>query len=172
MLKKFFNSPLFVGLMAMAAVGVVYINVILPLIGDTRLPRSVREPLAALTGAVAESSPTLAALNPFDRSAAGWVETPGRDPFLPHPVPEGPTGPDGETEALPRAADLFTLAGTMIDPGARLASVNGRMVREGDQLHEYRIDRIEPGLVWLTGPRGAESISVAASTAKATKENR
>ncbi len=168
MLKRFFNSPLFVGLLALGAVGVLYFNVVQPMIGG-RVSNRVADSLAQLAGAVAETVPAITQVNPFDRTAVGWVDNPNRDPFLPGPPPEAVKGGGDD---FPRAADLFSLAGTMIDPDARIASVNGKMVREGDRLNDYRIDRIEPGVVWLTGPRGPESITVVAATATATTQTR
>jgi hypothetical protein len=58
--------------------------------------------------------------------------------------PEGKPG----TEA-PTAAKMYTLTGILWTERGGVASINQRILREGETLDEYKVTRIEPGKVVL-----------------------
>ncbi len=78
----------------------------------------------------------------------------GRDPFA-YPAkilkemalakkPEGKPGAEA-----PAAAKVYTLSGILWTERGGVASINQRILREGETLDEYKVTRIEPGKVVL-----------------------
>jgi hypothetical protein len=58
--------------------------------------------------------------------------------------------PDGKPgSAAPTAAKVYTLSGVLWTEKGGVASINQQILREGETLDEYRVNRIEPGRVVL-----------------------
>ena len=57
---------------------------------------------------------------------------------------EGKTGAEA-----PAAAKIYTLSGILWTERGGVASINQRILREGETLDEYKVTRIEPGKVVL-----------------------
>ena len=58
--------------------------------------------------------------------------------------PEGKPGAEA-----PTAAKMYTLSGILWTERGGVASINQRILREGETLDEYKVTRIEPGKVVL-----------------------
>ena len=58
--------------------------------------------------------------------------------------PEGKPGAEA-----PAAAKIYTLSGILWTDRGGVASINQRILREGETLDEYKVTRIEPGKVVL-----------------------
>ena len=58
--------------------------------------------------------------------------------------PEGKPGAEA-----PTAAKIYTLSGILWTERGGVASINQRILREGETLDEYKVTRIEPGKVIL-----------------------
>ena len=58
--------------------------------------------------------------------------------------PEGKAGAEA-----PAAAKVYTLSGILWTERGGVASINQRILREGETLDEYKVTRIEPGKVVL-----------------------
>jgi hypothetical protein len=87
------------------------------------------------------------------REAPRWVVDPVRDPFQPlrrlvveAVAPESPVS-------------QFRLGATWMQTGARLAVIDQKVFREGDDLVGYRIVRIEPAKVLVQGRERIEQIT-------------
>lgn len=87
------------------------------------------------------------------REAPRWVVDPVRDPFQPvrPPAAEGP--------APESPVSQFRLGATWMQTGARLAVIDQKVFREGDELVGYRIVRIEPAKVLVQGRERVEEIT-------------
>lgn len=97
------------------------------------------------------------------REAPRWVVDPVRDPFQPlrPPVNEGP--------APESPVSQFRLGATWMQTGARLAVIDQKVFREGDDLVGYRIMRIEPAKVLVQGRERVEEITFTSYRADAPK---
>lgn len=67
------------------------------------------------------------------------------NPFL-HPDPGRAIGPHS-TET---ANDELTLRATLTDGGQALANINGRLIRQGDEVNGYMVETIDEGSVVLS----------------------
>ena len=94
--------------------------------------------------------PWAAPEEPVDKSPSPG----GRNPFA-YPAkiltemalakkPEGKPGAEA-----PAAAKIYTLSGILWTERGGVASINQRILREGETLDEYKVTRIEPGKVIL-----------------------
>lgn len=97
------------------------------------------------------------------REAPRWVVDPVRDPFQPlrPAVNEGP--------APESPVSQFRLGATWMQTGARLAVIDQKVFREGDDLVGYRIMRIEPAKVLVQGRERVEEITFTSYRADAPK---
>ena len=60
---------------------------------------------------------------------------------------------------VPPAHQLFRLDSVLVAGEQRLAAINGDLFRVGDRVsRRYRLQAIEPDVVWLAGPRGREAL--------------
>ncbi|OGV66476.1 MAG: hypothetical protein A3K19_23210 [Lentisphaerae bacterium RIFOXYB12_FULL_65_16] len=143
-------------------------------------------PAAAPVTASATVAAAVANAQPVD-VAAGWVLSPRRDPFAPVPVPvpapvvavvpaepaaPAPTPAPVQVEAPkpkpPAAAEVLKIQALYVQPGKRLAVVNGAVVKEGGRLGPfgagataagpYTVEKIEANGLWLNGPLGREFV--------------
>ena len=64
--------------------------------------------------------------------------------MAPAKKPEGKPGAEA-----PAAAKVYTLSGILWTERGGVASINQRILREGETLDEYKVTRIEPGKVVL-----------------------
>lgn len=166
---KLLRNPVVVGILAVFAVVVVWINVISPMIkGPRRAPRpapaaaSAAATSAAKT-AVASAADTLRKMLPPSMQPAPppeppvdvaallpqaphWLRTPRRDPF------------HSRYRSQSRAAQLLKLTGTWRQTGGGLATINNRVLAEGETILEFTVEKIEPDRVWVTGPEGREAL--------------
>jgi hypothetical protein len=155
--KKSFNNPIFVGVLALVALGVLFGNVVGPAL-DSFSDGNVGDALNSFVGGTDEGGSGPVRGGEIDLAALGWVDEPQRDPFRPY----APRETLGEEERIPFAAEVLAVAATLVEPGYKAASINGVTVAVGDRVMNYKVVAIEPGTVWVEGPRGKESINVGA----------
>jgi hypothetical protein len=86
----------------------------------------------------ADKSPSPGGRNPFAYPAKILKE------MAQAKKPEGKPGTE-----TPPTAKMYTLTGVLWTERGGVASINQRIVREGEILDEYRVTRIEPGKVVL-----------------------
>lgn len=119
------------------------------------LTASAREPEApaASTAATAYNVP---GITQFSRRYTNWqtllpIDPMARDPFAPaiSGVPAMGKRP-GTNQPVPE----FTLQGVSIEGDRAFAVINQTVVTEGESLSGYRVDRIAPGQVALSGRAG------------------
>jgi hypothetical protein len=85
-----------------------------------------------------DKSPSLGGRNPFAYPAKILKE------MALAKKPEGKPGAEA-----PATAMIYTLSGILWTERGGVASINQRILREGDTLDEYKVTRIEPGKVVL-----------------------
>jgi hypothetical protein len=85
-----------------------------------------------------DKSPSLGGRNPFAYPAKIQKE------MALAKKPEGKPGAEAAS-----AAKIYTLSGILWTERGGVASINQRILREGETLDEYRVTRIEPGKVVL-----------------------
>lgn len=97
----------------------------------------------------------------FDATASGmlldsvvdaWLVN-GRDPF----VVEPPDRPEPTPDPFP-PVHQFQLAAVWVQPGRRLAVINGQVVRPGDRIGGCTLERCEPNAVWLANEFAARRL--------------
>lgn len=114
------------------------------------LPKAAPPPSESSTQTVT-SGPT-----PVDRQfvqshVGEWIESPKRDPFLDATAAK-------LIPAAPSPVPTWKLSGIWNQTGSRLATINGSIYQEGDEIEGYRIERIEEVQVWFRGPTGTEPL--------------
>lgn len=168
---KLLRSPIVVVLLAIAALALVFKNVVWPVLGGPRWARMWSK--AAHTATAVTSKPVdevlkQLAIKPAETGkvitgsgidlaaarsgAARWVVSPRRDPF------QGRVRPRNAEGAYPLAIELLTLQGIWMQPGSKLAVVNSNVFSEGDKILEFRIEAIENDHIWVQGPNGREQV--------------
>lgn len=152
---KFLRKPWFVITLAVAALGVVLYNQVLPHLGSSNTKaKAATGPAVATPGPAAASAATAqkpvpaVALTPIDPAYAlarfqGWIDAPARDPFLLY-IPVAP-------KAAPQLPALSSLCLKAIwrQTGTGLAVINDKLLGVGDEVSGYPIERIEADQVWL-----------------------
>lgn len=164
------QSPLLVGALVVVAVGMIAYQVVPPLwrkfLPGQPVPRILDKPApAASAAAQATQGPPSAATAPaaiipeanielptVQANAVRWAESPARDPFQIRYVGTNRPG------TYPPAMELLTLYGVWLQTGSKLAVINNRIVNEGDQFQDYKIQTIEATHVWVDGPNGREQV--------------
>ncbi|MBI4667058.1 MAG: hypothetical protein HY751_11695 [Nitrospinae bacterium] len=165
-MKKWLNNPLVVGALALIAFGVVFRNVVWPIIHKEEAPGggpSVTSAVTSIvtapfTGQTQGGAPVdMGTVTPMDLSVVGWEQNPTRDPFTAYaPV----TTYAAEENAPPKQArDLLILKAIVVEPGLKMAYINKKIVKEGDIIDNYKILRISPGMVLVSGPLGKEELT-------------
>lgn len=165
---KLLQNPWVVGILAMAALFVVFRNTITPLwqrIGQvkdnvTALSAEVKAAAASekKTAPAPPLKPEIKPLAGMDLPAiqtnyAHWVDSPRRDPFI------GQFAPLTRAGSYPPAMQLLTLRGIWRQTGGKLAAINNQILSEGDDVLAFHIETIESDLVWVQGPNGREQVT-------------
>ncbi len=174
-MKNLLQNQAVVGVLALVAMVVVFINIIMPLTGGGGF-------VSSKVGELLDSSPVQSAkeilvskeVQPLDYSLIGWTETPIRDPFK--PVEFLDTGKEVAGEKVfdnpVPAHEVLSLLGIVVQPDFRLAMINKSIVKEGDTIGGYRVVSIKPGVVSVSGPLGRENISFSNSGFTADSKNK
>lgn len=92
-----------------------------------------------------------------------WLEE-GRDPF----VVEPPVRHEPTPDPLP-PMHQFQLAAVWVQPGRRLAVINGRVVQPGDRIGGCTLERCEPNAVWLANEIAACRLPVQRKPSKPSR---
>jgi hypothetical protein len=169
---KFLRSPIVSGILAVLAVLVVVYqfagsNIHFPRLGGTAgqvvkaiAPALMPPPPAPAPAAVAAQAE--AAPDPtIDRAYlearfARWVAAPQRDPFLLFSAdPKDKLKDDDEFKS---PLDHWHLNGIWDQTGGKLAVINKRVHRIGDEIEGYKILKIEGEEVWFQGPKRKERL--------------
>ena len=117
--------------------------------------KTIMQQALTAAGGTAQALPGAPVALPVPTSVQ--AKPPGRDPFafLTPPAPRVPAGPPGTPAASgPPAAPLPELAlkGIVSFPDGFLAIVNNQIVKVGDTVSGYRVERITENSVSLTRP--------------------
>jgi hypothetical protein len=172
---KILQNPWVTGSLALAAVAVVYFQVVQPQLGRGRSISTPRIDLKPLVNAIApglapspsprpEPAPTNAPIlleASIDQRSAeshfkGWVNSPLRDPFLLFGPPKAEQ-PIAETNS---PLTHMKLKGIWEQTGGRLAVINRRVYVEGDEIEGYKIIHIDRDEVWFQGPIRKERLGL------------
>lgn len=161
-MKKFLNSPLFVGAIALFAVGVVIMNVVRPMMGYGTSSRAskkrVVEERVLVKNPENEKKPdqpaeAMSSDEIADRDRIRWRKNPAlRDPFKTKEPVSRKARKVGKKAVA--AVKRFRLYGIWVEPGVRFAAINNEIVSEGDRIGEYRVAKIKSDSVLLKGPKG------------------
>jgi hypothetical protein len=174
---KFLRNPIVTGILAVVAVMVVayqfmgsnirfnfrgktaqVVRAIAPTLAPAPAPASVVAPsnlVAETSGPVAEATIDRAYL---EARFAKWVASPQRDPFLLFGADPKLNGKDDEEFASP--ISKWKLNGIWDQTGGKLAVINKRVHRVGDEIEGYKIVRIEGEEVWFQGPKRKERLAL------------
>ena len=90
------------------------------------------------------------------QSAALLQELPARDPF--RRVLGRAANPTNAVVRLSTAT--LTVQAISIEADRALAVINRRVLAQGESIDGYRVDRIQPTQVWLSGPAGTMVLPV------------
>ncbi|PYI83711.1 MAG: hypothetical protein DME26_14525, partial [Verrucomicrobia bacterium] len=176
------KNRLVVGLLAVAALAVVFKSALWPILSRSRTSARRSSPPALVSTAVAASRES-AAESSFPRSAGRsaalsrdaatmsqttppsavdssvaqtnsprWTGYPQRDPFQIRR--EGTKRPGTFQSAM----ETLTLNAILRQSGSTLAVINNRLVNEGDMIQGFRIENIGAERVWVFGANGREQV--------------
>ncbi|MBX3746239.1 MAG: hypothetical protein KF833_13115 [Verrucomicrobiae bacterium] len=176
---KLLRNPVVVGILATGALAFVVWNIAGPMMKKSRPSRGpaktakVTPAKPAASAAKAAKPPSQAAGNrgsgtgapvraedvavrPMDLAAIQarireWIEAPQRDPF------ERQTAVRARVEG-PKAADVLALRAIWRQTGGQFAVINNAVLREGDPVAGYTLERIEGDGVWVSGTNGLERV--------------
>ncbi len=176
-MRKWLQSPIFVGIMACFAVLLLAKNLgflsLDWLSGDEQKASQNQDEKAGKNAkgkskeqAGSSQSSGDSGRATVDLANVGWVEKPERDPFRPAVLEPASSS---ETNDLPSAKEMLNLEGTWHQASGQLAIVNNRLVEEGDSVGEFNIEEIHPDGLWVTGPRGREWVGFKTGQSAATK---
>lgn len=181
---KALRNPWVVGLMAVAAVGIMVGNLFWPAIQRWRAQRASAAatsasnaastaPLGSVESVVAASVPGEVAVESsghvrpdstsMDRplirkQLLRWLQASTRDPFVAIRV-TGREGPKG-----PPASDNLRVSAILRQTGSQLAIINQSLMAEGDKVAGYLLERIEGDGVWVRGTNGLEQVKMPGPT--------
>ena len=171
---KLLRGPWFSGALAVVALAVVAYQVLNSGRSRGRPANVVSAPTATAPVVTApappQTSPSVAVPSletmttgqiPVDRQfvqsrLAEWLDAPRRDPFF------NPTTPKA-SPAQPSPVGGWKLSAIWRQTGSRVATINGAIYQEGDEIQGYKIQRIEGDQVWFRGPTGTEPLGFAKS---------
>jgi len=154
-------------LVAVLVVALIIAAVVIIGLASLRRPASqivaVPAPLDTTPSAAATAqptAPTVATMTPTPppapvpvvTSAAPAPAPPAPPAVVAEPVPEPAPEPVAVAETSPE--DLPKLQGIFYSPTSPSAIIDGKTVRAGDRLHQYRVKQIYKVTVLLTGPNG------------------
>lgn len=158
-MRKLFNQPWFVGLLALAAVGFVVYS----LWGD----RASTSIAAVITGEEVPLDPTapegVAAhtqLSIRDALKELTLATPLRDPFLSRAVVVAPETVSVEKVVLPDLTESVTVSAVWIQGETTFALVNGRMYRVGDQIGRLTLESANRDGIWFHHWKGRDFVAI------------
>ena len=159
-MKHALNNPWFVGCLCLAALGLVFNNLVSPMSTDSVSSdiTSVPEPSDVVT----TSPPVQRASPELETGNVDWVNNPLRDPFRlqtsyrPKPVRKRP--PELLEQFSTPSPLPFTLKAVAVEDQRRIAVINRTVVAEGEKINGYRVVSIQHNGVWLHGPRGRERL--------------
>ena len=183
---KLLRNPMVVGLLAVAALALVFKNVVWPIL--RRAPQQARPPAAA---AAAPLTPVTAPLRAteqartlvqqlFEKASAADAALSLAPPTFatkidsallrmssarwaeaprrdPFQIRHLPVVASG-TNAYPPAMELLTLSGIWRQTGGTLAVINKRVFSEGDTILRFTLKNIDADRVWVDGPNGREAV--------------
>ena len=127
---------------------------------------SVTTPAPPPQSPVATESPEPAAPLPSDANVdqaylearfAKWVVAPMRDPFL---LFASEKDRSKEEEEFASPISKWKLNGIWDQTGGKLAVINKRVHKVGDEIEGYKIIRIEGEEVWFQGPKRKERLAL------------
>ena len=163
------RNPLVSGGLAVAAVGFVGYQLLSSGCSPARA-RSVAAavlpppPPSSIAAAQPKPAPALATEAPQTVTAAPktidrklvqsrfeeWIGSPKRDPFR-RTTTKGAAAP-------PSPVPGWKLSAIWHQTGSRVATINGNIYQEGDEIEGYTIERIESDRVWFRGPTSSEPL--------------
>lgn len=165
-MKNFLNNPWVVGALCIVALITVYFRLFdktsqpeppIPVAQVAPIAPVVAESVPVVALSTEETAPLPAAPGalPLD---VGWPEKFWRDPFQPMRLVELLKGQElerddheeNEVERRPTQRGLRLYA-IFFEGSTRMAMINRELVKEGQPINEYVVDRIQQNGVWLTG---------------------
>ena len=164
-MKQALNNPWIVGCLCLAALGLVFNNLVQPISTDSVSSEitSVPEPSEVITA----STPVKSASSELETENVDWVKKPLRDPFRlqtsspPNSVRQRP--PELLEHDSPPSPLPFTLKAVAVEDQRRIAVIDRTVVSEGEEIQGYRVVSIQHNGVWLQGPRGRERLEFSES---------
>ena len=173
---KFLRSPIVSGILAVAAVLVIAYQftggamarfkpagitqrVIKELVSATaRPPTPAPAPVEATAPTDTAAAPETTADRAYlEARFAKWVAAPLRDPFL---LFGDAKEKAKEEEEFASPIAKWKLNGIWDQTGGKLAVINKRVHRIGDEIEGYKIIRIEGDEVWFQGPKRKERLAM------------
>src|SRR5579862_2840493 len=170
---KFLRNPIVTGILAVIAVFVVVYQFagnkfnfrlggtaarVVQSIAPSLLPPPAPAPVQTNQVAKSDSSPAVSIDQGYlEARFARWVAAPQRDPFLLFVTDKEKTKEEAEF-ASPLAK--WKLQGIWDQTGGKLAVINKRVHRVGDEIEGYTILRIEGDEVWFQGPKRKERLAM------------
>ena len=172
---KLLRNPIVTGLLAVAAVVVVYLQLAPharfslagagtpPLaVAPAPAPPPTAAPASAPSASPAPAEADLPPTRPVDREFVelhfdGWVNWPQRDPFL-ILTPDPPDLKIKDVDANSPVGSWKLKAIWAQTASRPLAVINHGVYREGDEIQGYKIIKIEGDEVWFQGPRRKERL--------------
>jgi hypothetical protein len=156
------QNKFFVTLMAIVAVAAVGYNLGLP---AWKKYQAKRRPAISSTTTATSPLATQTRVEPsntkrrgIDRSFVAsryeeWLLSPARDPFAYHGGM-----PIVQTD-VPPAASVLKLQAVWRQTGGRLAVVNQQILREGEVISFFLVEKIDADAIWVLSPNGSERVS-------------
>jgi len=160
MMKNLLNNPLVVALLAMVAVGVVYMQVLDPILHS---PNQLASLNAEFTDAVHEPNHAVS----DTRANFGWSPAMfNSNPFASRQsLGNGQQGQFQETSAEQEAENIYKLSAILIGAKQPMAWVGGKLVGIGDVVGDMRVAAIESELVLLRGKKGKRILKLSSAMA-------
>ncbi len=160
---KLLKNKLFVVILAIAAVGIVANNIILPLFPSSRPPSRIESSEEISNGEAEALQQTESMERETDQVAdfnnIDWVHGYLRDPFMEKTIVDVEIVDDApvtlDEEKLP-VQDV--LVAVVHDSGNALAVINDVIVGEGDYYDDYKVVKIGLDSVKLEGPDGNKTL--------------
>ncbi len=170
---KIFKSKAFVGVLVVAAFGIVSKNVILPILKLKKGPRDIMEQIGFNLEDIKPKQREV--VNPIDLTAIDWPVEFKRDPFLntilysnraklkkKQEITVDDIIEKRTIEAVkPKPVIMeeeISVDAIMIEAAGRFAVLNGEVVSEGELYKNYTVVKIEPDYVELNGIGGTRKI--------------
>ena len=157
-MRKLFNKPWFVGLLALAAIGFVAYSLLAGRAPTSVAPVAVVEETAPDPSAP-EAAPAGVRLSIRDALKEITTSSPIRDPFLSRiVVAEATVGVEKVVE--PDLTDTVTVSAVWIQNGTTYALVNGRMYRVGDHIGRLTLESANRDGIWFRHWKGRDFVAI------------